>query len=428
MVVLFSSLFIFLALGIPIGLCLAGSSLIHVFFFTDFPATIIGQSFLFFLHKYSLLAVPFFITGGFIMGFTDLIEKMFNFFHELLKWLPGGLGVATMMTAVVFAALTGSSLAEASALGLIAYPIMKKHGYPDSMATAIITIGGTLGILIPPSWPLILYGVIADVSISKLFIAGIVPGIILGGLMMVIIIVQAQRLGLKAEKAEWSRIVKSFPPAIPGLLMPAVILGGLYGGIFAPTEAGAAACVYALVYGLIFDRERFLKNLPNILTQSLRVTAMVFFLLGGVGLFNGILANEYFPQKVAQFVIGLDLNYLLFLLVYMVMLMVLGCFVDAGGMIGLTVPIILPAMISLGVDPVALGILIVMNCELGAVTPPIGATLYGVAGVTGVRLETILRGIVPFFITVLLMVIFLILFPGVSTWLPDKMFTPLFGV
>jgi len=426
MFILFSSLFLFLALSVPVGLCLMGSSILHVLLLTDYPATIIGQNFLFFLHKYSLLAVPFFVTAGFIMGHTDLIEKLFRFFHELLKWVPGGLGVATMVTAVIFAAFTGSSLAEASALGLIAYPIMKQHGYPDSLATAIITVGGTLGILIPPSWPLILYGVIADESISKLFIAGIVPGVILGCLLMVVIIIQAKRLGLETEKVQWSRIVKAFPSSIPGLLMPAIVLGGLYGGVFAPTEAGAVACAYAMLYGILFDRVRFIKNLPEILTQSLRVTAMCFFLLGGVGLFNGILANEYVPQKITQYVIDLGLSHLHFIFVYMIILMVLGCFVDAGGMIGLTVPVVLPTMIAMGVDPVALGILIVMNCELGAVTPPIGATLYGVAGVTKVPLETILKGVIPFFITVMAMLFFLIFFPGVSTWLPGKMFTPLF--
>ncbi len=428
MTVLFGTLFLLLTLSVPIGMCLTGSSLIHVLFLTDYPPTILGQNFLFFLHKYSLLAVPFFVTAGFIMGHTDLIEKLFKFFHELLKWLPGGLGAATMITAVIFAAFTGSSLAEASALGLIAYPIMKKHGYPPSLSTAIITMGGTLGILIPPSWPLILYGVIADESISKLFIAGIVPGVILGALLTVVIIVQARRLRLPTEKTSWSGIFKSFPPAIPGLLMPAIVLGGLYGGIFAPTEAGAVACAYGLIYGILFDRMRFLKNVPVIMTQSLRVTAMCFFLLGGVGLFNGILANEYVPQKVTQYVIGLGLGHIQFLVVYMVMLMILGCFVDAGGMIGLTVPVVLPTAIAMGVDPVALGILIVMNCELGAVTPPIGATLYGVAGVTGVPLETILKGVIPFFVVVMLMLFFLILSPGVATWLPNKMFAPLFGV
>ena len=427
MTALFVSLFVLLAFGIPIGLCLTGSSLIHVYFFTDYPMSILGQNFLFFLHKYSLLAVPFFVTAGFIMGNTGLIKKLFRFFHELLKWMPGGLGAATMVTAVIFAAFTGSSLAEASTLGLIAYPIMKQYGYPDSLATAIITVGGTLGILIPPSWPLILFGVIADVSISQLFIAGIIPGLILGGLLTLVIVVAAKRLGLATEKAEWRLIYRAFLPAIPGIMMPVIVLGGLYGGIFAPTEAGAVACAYAFLYGLVFDRVIFFKKLPDIMTQSLRVTTMCFFLLGGVGLFNGILANEYVPQKVAQVVIDMGLHQTLFLVVYMAMLMVLGCFVDAGGMIGLTVPVIFPAAVSMGIDPVALGILIVMNCELGAITPPIGATLYGVAGVTRVPIETILRGIIPFFLMVMLMLFFLIFFPGVSTWLPRTMFTPIFG-
>jgi C4-dicarboxylate transporter DctM subunit len=303
---------------------------------------------------------------------------------------------------------------------------MKRHGYPDSLSTAIITVGGTLGILIPPSWPLILFGVIADVSISKLFIAGIIPGVVLGILLTAVIIISAKKLGLTTEKSSWAAVRKSILPALPGLLMPVVVLGGLYGGLFAPTEAGAVACAYALLYGILFDRIRFLKRLPDIMTQSLRVSTMCFLLLGGVGLFNGILANEYVPQNVAQFVIGLGLDQILFLLAYMIILMVLGCFVDAGGMIGLTVPVVLPSALAMGIDPVALGILIVMNCELGAVTPPIGATLYGVAGVTKVPIERILKGIVPFFFVIVAMLFLLIMFPEISTWLPKTMFTPVF--
>jgi len=426
MTFLILSLGLFLVSGIPIAICLGFSSLLYVYFYTDYPMTILGQSFLFYMHKYSLLAIPFFITSGFVMGRTGLLEKLFDFAHELLRWVHGGLGCATMLTAVVFAAFTGSSVAEASTLGSVSYPIMKKRGYPPSLATGIIAMGGTLGILIPPSWPIILYGVITDVSIAKLFIAGIVPGLVLGLLMIILIMVIARSKGLTAEKASKAGIARTLGPAIPGLLMPVLVLGGLYGGLFAPTEAGAFACTYAILYGIAVDRMRFLKALPGVLSESLRVTTMVFFLLGGVGLFNGILANEYIPQKIAQIIIGSGFSPTMFLLAYMGILLVLGCLVDASGMIALTVPIIFPTAMAMGIDPIALGILVVINCELGAITPPMGITLYGVSGVTKVPIETILRGVIPFFLTVLGFLIFMVFNPVLATWLPAAMYQPIF--
>ena len=427
MLLLMSTLFLFLLMRVPIGICLGACSMIYVLFLTNYPVTILGQNFLFYMHKSSLLAIPFFVTAGFAMGRTRLIERLFDFCHELLKWLPGGAGVATMFTAMIFAAFTGSSVASATTLGVIAYPNMKKRGYPDTLAGAIIAIGGTLGILIPPSWPMILYGVIVEVSIGKLFMAGIIPGIILGSLLTVVVIFYAKKLRLPSEPIEWRLVGKTFAPALPGLFMPIIVLGGLYGGIFTPTEAGAVSCAYALVYGIVMDRSQFFKMLPSILHDSMRITTMVFFLLGGVGLFNGILANEYIPQKVAQAIIGMELSPFFFLSIYMGVLLIMGCFVDASGMIGLTVPIIFPACLAMGIDPIALCILIIVNCELGAITPPMGITLYGVSSVTKVPIEIILRGVIPFFIMVILFMIFLLLVPSVSTWLPATMYKSVFG-
>ena len=373
------------------------------------------------------MAIPFFVTAGFAMGRTKLIERLFDFFHELLKGITGGIGVATMFTAVVFAAFTGSSVAEATTLGVIAHPSMKKRGYPDSLSTAIIAVGGTLGILIPPSWPMILYGVIVEVNIGKLFMAGIIPGVLLGFLLMIVVVFLARKHHLAVENVDWKRVVASFKPALPGLFMPILVLGGLYGGIFTPTEAGAVSCAYAFVYGFAMEGDRFFKTVPVILHDSLRITAMVFFLLGGVGLFNGILANEYIPQKVAQAISSLGVSHYLFLIIYMAVLLVMGCFVDASGMIGLTVPIIFPACLAMGIDPIALCILIIVNCELGAITPPMGITLYGVSSVTKVPIEIILRGVIPFFIMVVLFMLFLLFVPSVSTWLPAQMYQSVFG-
>jgi C4-dicarboxylate transporter DctM subunit len=246
-------------------------------------------------------------------------------------------------------------------------------------------------------------------------------------LLTLVVIFYAKKLRLPSEPIEWRLVWKSFAPALPGLFMPIIVLGGLYGGIFTPTEAGAVSCAYALVYGIVMERVKFFKMLPSILHDSIRITTMVFFLLGGVGLFNGILANEYIPQKVAQAISGMGLSPFFFLLIYMGVLLIMGCFVDASGMIGLTVPIIFPACLAMGIDPIALCILIIVNCELGAITPPMGITLYGVSSVTKVPIEIVLRGVIPFFIMVILFMIFLLLVPSVSTWLPATMYKSVFG-
>jgi C4-dicarboxylate transporter, DctM subunit len=427
MLLLMSTLFLFLLMRVPIAISLGASSMIYVLCLTDYPVTIFGQNFLFYLHKSSLLAIPFFVTAGFAMGRTRLIERLFDFCYELLKWMPGGVGVATMFTAMIFAAFTGSSVAEATTLGVIAYPSMKKRGYPDGLAGAILAIGGTLGILIPPSWPMILYGVIVDVSIGKLFMAGIIPGIILGSLLTLVVILYARKVRIPSEPIEWPLVWKTFLPALPGLFMPIIVLGGLYGGIFTATEAGAVSCAYALIYGIVMDRRKFFQTLPTIVHDSIKITTMVFFLLGGVGLFGSLLANEYIPQKVTMAITSMDFSPFIFLFIYMLVLLVMGCFVDASGMIGLTVPIVFPACMAMGIDPIALCILIIVNCELGAITPPMGITLYGVSSVTQVPIETILRGVIPFFIVAFLFLFFLLLVPSVSTWLPATMYKDVFG-
>lgn len=426
MVLLFTSLFVLLFMGVPIGICLASSSLLYLVFNTSYPLTFLGQNFLFYLHKYTLLTIPLFLMAGFLMSEIGLIRRILDFAQEMLKWVWGGIGVATMATCMVFAAMTGSSVAEATAMSVIAIPEMKRRGFSAGMAAGIVAMGGTLGILIPPSMSFILYGLIVDQSIADLFMAGVIPGFILGMLLILVIIFMSKLHHLPREsfpftKIHFRHLGKSFMMAIPGLAMPVFVLGGLYAGVFAPTEAGAAACFYALVYGVMERKWEFIKSLRKILRDTLRVTTMVFLLLGGVGLFNAVLANEYIPQTITQWITGIGLTPITFLLSYMAFLLVLGCFVDATGLIGLTVPLVYPTCIAMGINPIALGVLITVNCELGAITPPVGITACAVAGVSKTPLQDVIRGVAPFFITTLIFLIFLSFFPGISTWLPTQM-------
>ncbi|HEX78148.1 MAG TPA: TRAP transporter large permease [Dehalococcoidia bacterium] len=415
----------FLIMGTHLGIALALGGVACVYLVTGYSFDFVIQSFLFFLHKYPLMAVPFFILAGFLMERTGLIRQIFDFAESLLKFLPGGLGAAAMATCMVFAAITGSSVAMASAMAVIAIPVMRQRGYDEALASGIVCSGGTLGLLIPPSITLIVYGVITETSIVHLFMAGMVPGVVLGSLFIGVIIIIAIRRGFRPEPTELKRIGTTFVRAIGGLLFPVLVLGGLYGGVFTPTEAGAAACGYALLYGLITGRLNFAKKLPEILTSSLQLTTVVFLLVGGAGIFVKVAAIEYIPQHFAEFIIGLGLTPLTFVFAYMVVLLILGCFLDAMGMIVLTVPIIFPVAMTLGINPLHLGVLITINSELGCITPPVGLNLYAVSGLSKIPIATVLRGSLPFFLVGFAFLIFMVFTPTLALWFPHLIHPPI---
>ena len=424
MIALGSTLFALLLVGIPIGVSLAGSTAIMVLFDDFLSFSTLFEAFFIFISKYTLIAIPFFIYAGFLMERTGLVAGLFNFADALIGWVPGGFAYATLISAVLFGAISGSSTAMAAAMSVIAYPEMIKRGYPTWMAAGVIASAGGIALLIPPSITLILFGVITEISIVDLFFAGVVPGIMLAISDAVIIVsVSLFIVKLPAGKFDLKRCWTAFLEALPALLMPVLVLGGLYGGLFTPTEAGAAAACYALGYGVLFKRGVFLKELLPTTRRTMNLTAVVFFLLGCVGIFQFFLANMGWPQEIAAWAGSLGLSKYAFLFALMGSLLLLSMWLTGVAILVLTVPIYFPVALSLGVDPVHLGILTALCIEIGSVIPPVGLNLFAVSGVTGLPVTHVIKGSFPFCISDTVVLIIVLLFPMLALWLPGQLIT-----
>ena len=414
-----SSLFALLIVGVPIGIALAGATALIVSVDPFLTYSTLFKAFFSFISKYTLIAIPFFIYAGFLMERTGLVGGLFKFADALIGWVPGGFAYATLIAAVLFGAISGSSTAMAAAMSVIAYPELIKRGYPKWMAAGVIASAGGIALLIPPSITLILFGVITEESIVSLFFAGVIPGIMLALSDAFIIVGVSLLIKLPRGKFEVRAVGRTFLEAWPALLMPVVVLGGLYGGGFTPTEAGAAAAGYALVYGLIAKGKAFLFELIPTTIRTMNLTAIVFFLLGCVGVFQFFLANMGWPQDIADWVNSLGLSPIGFLFVLMGTLLVLSMFLTGVAILVLTVPIFFPVALSLGIDPIHLGILTALAIEIGSVIPPVGLNLFAVSGVTGLPVTQVIRGSFPFCCSDTVVLIIVLLFPTLALWLPS---------
>jgi C4-dicarboxylate transporter, DctM subunit len=417
---------VLLILSVPIGIALSLASAAYIAVDPLLTSEVIFRAFFNFISRYSLMAIPLFIFAGFLMEKTGLVAQLFRFADSLVGWMPGGFGVATVVACVLFGAISGSSVAMAAAMAVIAIPEMRKRGYPDWLSAGLVATAGGIAMLIPPSIILLLYGIVTETSVARLFFAGVIPGLMLALGNALTVMAIAIYLKLPRTKFDGSKIVPATFGALPALGMPVVILGGLYGGLFTPTEAAAAACGYALLYGLISNGREFLKYLLPTAARSLNLTAVILFLVGSVGVFQFLAANLYWPQQITEAIVGWGLTPLGFIFAFMGVLLILGCLVDGVAMVLLTVPVVFPVAMALKIDPIHLGVMITLNVETGVVTPPVGLNLFAVSGTSKIPLTQVLKGTIPFFIgdlTVLLLVIF---FPGLATWLPNLLITDVF--
>ena len=415
-----------LVLSVPIGIALSAAAAGYILIDPLLEPTVIFRQFFSFIGRYSLMAIPLFIFAGFLMERTGLIAQLFRFADSLVGWMHGGFGVATVLACVLFGAISGSSVAMAAAMSVIAIPEMRKRGYPDWLSGGLVATAGGIAMLIPPSIILLLYGIVTETSVVRLFFAGVIPGLMLALGNAITVVIIAWRLKLPRGKFDRHRIWPEFKGAAPALGMPVVILGGLYGGLFTPTEAAAAACGYALLYGLIAKRGAFIRELLPTAARSLNLTAVILFLVGSVGVFQFLLANLYWPQKITETVVGWGLSPLGFIFAFMGVLLLLGMLVDGVAMVLLTVPVVFPVAMALKIDPIALGVIITLNVETGVVTPPVGLNLFAVSGTSKIPLPQVLKGTIPFFIGDLSVLLLVIYFPGIATWLPNLLVTDVF--
>jgi C4-dicarboxylate transporter DctM subunit len=411
--------FVLLILSVPIGIALSGAALTYIMVDPLLEPTVVFRAFFNFISKYTLMAIPLFIFAGFLTERTGLVALLFEFADALVGWLPGGFGIATILACVIFAAISGSSVAMAAAMSVIAIPEMLKRGYPPWVASGLVATSGGIAILIPPSIPLILYGIVTETSVVDLFFAGVIPGLLLALANVATIVFLAWKLKLQRGVFDAKRLWPATRAALPAFGMPVLILGGLYGGLFTPTEAAAAACGYALIYGLITRGRAFLRGLPPVLYRSLNLTAVILFLVGCVGVFQFLAANLYWPQTITHTVASWGLSPVGFIFTFIALEMVLGCFVDGVAMILLTIPVIYPVAHAMKIDLVHLGIMMTLTVEMSLVTPPVGLNLFAVSGVSKIPVSEVVKGSIPFFLTDALVLLAVVFVPALATWLPS---------
>mgnify|MGYP002628941274 CR=1 FL=1 len=415
-----------LVLSVPIGIALSAASAAYILVDPLLEPTVIFRAFFNFIGRYSLMAIPLFIYAGFLMERTGLVKQLFRFADSLVGWMPGGFGVATVLACVMFGAISGSSVAMAAAMSVIAIPEMRSRGYPDWFSAGLVATAGGIAMLIPPSIILILFGIVTETSVVRLFFAGVVPGLLLATGNILSVIVIAWILKLPRGQFESKRLRSEFKRAAPALGMPVLILGGLYGGLFTPTEAAAAACGYAILYGLITDLRVFMRGVIPTAVRALNLTAVVLFLVGSVGVFQFLAANMYWPQRITETVVSWGLTPLTFIFAFMGVLLLLGMFVDGVAMVLLTVPVVFPIALALKIDPVHLGIMLALAVEMSVVTPPVGLNLFAVSGTAKIPVTMVLKGAVPFFLSDFLVLILVIFFPALATWLPNLLVVDVF--
>ncbi|OGA20808.1 MAG: hypothetical protein A3I02_17260 [Betaproteobacteria bacterium RIFCSPLOWO2_02_FULL_67_26] len=417
---------VLLVLSVPIGIALSASSAAFILFDPLLQPEVIFRAFFNFISRYSLMAIPLFIFAGFLMEKTGLVGQLFKFSDSLVGWLPGGFGVATVMACVMFGAISGSSVAMAAAMAVIAIPEMLQRGYPPWLAGGLVATAGGIAMLIPPSIILILYGIVTETSVVRLFFAGVIPGLLLAIGNIITVMFIAWFLKLPRGSFDRRRLWAESKGALPAFGMPVVILGGLYGGLFTPTEAAAAACGYALIYGFIRKRGEFFKDLLPVAARSLNLTAVVLFLVGSVGVFQFLMANLYWPQKITEAVVGVGLTPYGFLFAYVGVLLLLGMLIDGVAMVLLTVPVVFPVALALKIDPVHLAIIVTLAVETGVVTPPVGLNVFAVSGTAKIPVLEVTKGTIPFFLGDLAVLVVVIFYPVLATWLPNLLVTDVF--
>jgi len=420
---LFILLFVFMFLGMPIAIALGLSSVLAIVWVGHDSLASLSLKLYETSEQFTLMAIPFFILAGSFMTTGGVARRMIRFANACVGHLHGGLAMASVLACMLFAAVSGSSPATVVAVGTIVIGGMIRAGYSKEMAAGVICNAGTLGILIPPSIVMVVYGAVTETSVGQLFVAGIIPGIVLGVMLMLAIYVRARMIKLPRQPRATAReLLVSGRDSIWGLLLIIIILGGIYGGVFTPTEAAAVAAVYAFIVAIFVYRDMGMKDIPRVLVDAGRVTVMLMFIIANALLFAYVLTTERIPQTIAEHIVAWGMAPWEFLIVVNVMLLIAGNFMEPTGIILILAPILFPISQRMGIDPVHLGIILTVNMEIGMVTPPVGLNLFVTSGITGMSMIDVVRAALPWLSVLFVFLIIVTYVPQLSLWLPRFMF------
>ena len=422
-IALFAMLFLFMLIGLPIAVSLGLSSVLVIAFLGRDSLASLTLKLYETSEQFTLLAIPFFILAGSFMTTGGVARRMIRFANACVGHLHGGLAIASVLACMLFAAVSGSSPATVVAVGTIVIAGMVRAGYSQDFAAGVICNAGTLGILIPPSIVMVVYAAVTESSVGKLFMAGILPGIVLGLMLMIAIYVRARMIGLPRQpRATLGEVMTAGRQSLWGLLLLIIIMGGIYGGIFTPTEAAAVAAVYAFFVAIFIYRDIGWKDVPKVLTDSGRVTVMLMFIIANALLFGYVLTTERIPQAIAEQIVSWGVSPWQFLIIVNVLLLIAGNFMEPTGIILILMPILFPISQRLGIDPIHLGIIVTVNMEIGMVTPPVGLNLFVTSGITGMSVMRVVRAAVPWLSVLLVFLVIVTYVPQLSLWLPERLF------
>jgi len=420
---LFAIFFILLLLSTPVAVALGASTFITSYIFEGKESLIDLASALFSkLDKYALMAIPMFILAGNILSKGGSAKRIVDFAKAFVGHLPGGLPIAAIFASIIFAAVSGSSPATVAAIGSIMFGAITAASYPKSYAVGTITASGSLGILIPPSIVMIIYGVTAEESIGKLFIAGIIPGLMIGLMLMAVTYFGAKKLGFKkTTPLSWKERWKKFKEAFWALMTIVIIIGGIYGGIFTPTEAAAVSAIWALFIAVFIYKDITFKELKIVFLDSAKTSAMILFIIANASVFAYFLTLENIPQMLSDWVVNMHLGKIGFLIAVNILLLIAGNFMEPSSIIMIMVPLLLPVAKMLGINPIHFGVIITINMELGMLTPPVGLNLFVASGITGLPIKEVVKAVLPWFIVILIGLLLITYIPQISLFLPNLM-------
>lgn len=418
MILLFSLFFIFLLINMPVGFSMLCSSIIYSLIYGESLNLILSRS-ISGTSSFTLLALGFFILAGNLMNTGGITNKIFDFCEKLIGWIPGGLAHANVLASVLFAGMSGSAVADAGGLGSIEIKAMKDAGYDEEFAVAVTGGSSCIGPIIPPSISAVVFAVASGVSIGKLFLGGVIPGLTMALCQMIYIVyISKKRNYPKTEFPKLKEVGKSFVGSFPALITPLIILGSILFGFATPTEASVIAVVYALVLGFITKELKF-SDLPSLLNETITLTMSVLFIVGCANAFGYIITTAQFPIKVANFFIKFITSKFMALLIINIFLLIVGMLMESLSALVILIPILMPIVLDFGIDPVHFGIIMILNITIGMITPPVGMVLFTLVGVSDKNLEQITKAILPFLIINIVALLLVTYIPGLVTFLPN---------